>query len=151
MGSASYRAPATFSARAPSSSGSITGQRFALPTTTRSLDDGRTREKNHRGRVKSSTSLPQFVFNLLRDGDRTIVSWINEEEKEFIVVDSQRLASLWGDEKRNNTMNFDKLSRAMRTFYKKGIFRPVRDKRLVYQFGDSFVPVVETKPRPFVF
>ena len=51
------------------------------------------------------------------------------------IVDSVRVAELWGKRKNRPAMNFDKLSRSLRQYYKKGIMKKTsRPQRLVYQF-----------------
>lgn len=45
------------------------------------------------------------------------------------------MARLWGVRKNRPAMNYDKLSRSIRQYYKKGIIRkPDISQRLVYQF-----------------
>jgi len=96
-------------------------------------------EKNHRGRSRTARSLWQFMLDLLQDRktNPSIVAWVNKESMEFRVNDSNHLGHLWGVEKENPTMNFDKLSRAIRFYYKKNVFQPVANKRLIYKFGDQ--------------
>jgi len=44
-------------------------------------------------------------------------------------------ATLWGKRKNRPAMNYDKLSRSLRQYYKKGIMKKTeRSQRLVYQF-----------------
>lgn len=42
--------------------------------------------------------------------------------------------ALWGAEKNNPNMNFDKLSRALRDYYKTNIIKKVKGEPHVYQF-----------------
>uniref|UniRef100_A0A8C0EYE4 SAM pointed domain containing ETS transcription factor n=1 Tax=Bubo bubo TaxID=30461 RepID=A0A8C0EYE4_BUBBB len=54
----------------------------------------------------------------------------------FKIEDSAQVARLWGIRKNRPAMNYDKLSRSIRQYYKKGIIRkPDISQRLVYQFG----------------
>ncbi|KAG7257091.1 hypothetical protein CRUP_010964, partial [Coryphaenoides rupestris] len=51
------------------------------------------------------------------------------------IEDSAHVARLWGLRKNRPAMNYDKLSRSIRQYYKKGIIRkPDVSQRLVYQF-----------------
>eukprot|EP00117_Sycon_ciliatum_P006665 scpid42551/ scgid3445/ ETS domain-containing protein Elk-1 len=50
-----------------------------------------------------------------------IIRWSNKEEGAFKIVDSQLLSGLWGLYKKRLEMNFDKMSRAMRYYYRKDI------------------------------
>ncbi|KAI8499342.1 hypothetical protein Bbelb_231060 [Branchiostoma belcheri] len=53
----------------------------------------------------------------------------------FKIEDSVQVARLWGIRKSRPAMNYDKLSRSIRQYYKKGIIRkPDQAQRLVYQF-----------------
>jgi len=52
-------------------------------------------------------------------------------------VDSVLVAKLWATVKKNKKMNYEKLSRAMRYYYKQNIFGIVENKRLVYRFGSK--------------
>jgi len=47
------------------------------------------------------------------------------------------VAKLWGSKKDNIDMNYEKLSRAMRYYYKSQVLLPVYGKRLVYKFGPT--------------
>ncbi|KAM8863917.1 SAM pointed domain-containing Ets transcription factor-like isoform 2-T3 [Spinachia spinachia] len=63
------------------------------------------------------------------------ISWLNKEKGIFKIEDSALVARLWGIRKNRPAMNYDKLSRSIRQYYKKGIIRkPDVSRRLVYQF-----------------
>ena len=96
-------------------------------------------EKNHRGRSRTARSLWQFILDLLDDEvyNPSTISWIDQDSMEFKVNNTQKLGILWGREKDNPTMNFDKLSRAIRFYYGKNVFQPVTNKRLIYKFGET--------------
>jgi len=58
----------------------------------------------------------------------------------FKIEDSVRVAKLWGERKNRPQMNYDKLSRSIRQYYKKGIIRKTdNSKRLVYQFCPGYM------------
>lgn len=64
-----------------------------------------------------------------------MIRWLDRKEGVFKIEDSQAVARLWGLRKNRPLMNYDKLSRSLRQYYKKGIMRKtVRSQRLVYQF-----------------
>jgi len=51
-----------------------------------------------------------------------------------------RVAKLWGERKNRPQMNYDKLSRSIRQYYKKGIIKKTANsKRLVYQFCPAYM------------
>ena len=57
----------------------------------------------------------------------------------FKIEDSTRVAKLWGQRKNRPAMNYDKLSRSIRQYYKKGIIKKTENsKRLVYQFQPQY-------------
>ncbi|KAG7478471.1 hypothetical protein MATL_G00081040 [Megalops atlanticus] len=63
------------------------------------------------------------------------IRWLNQEKGIFKIEDSAHVARLWGLRKNRPAMNYDKLSRSIRQYYKKGIIRkPAVSQRLVYQF-----------------
>merc|ERR1719278_1569538 len=89
------------------------------------------------GRRKSGTKkITQWILSLLRDPDYNprVISWDNEEKGVFYITDTAKFAKLWGMRKKNPSMNYEKLSRAMRYYYKNGELIAV-DKRTTYQFG----------------
>ena len=76
-----------------------------------------------------------FILDLLsgeRD-DSPCVAW-ETSDGEFCVVDPDRLATAWGRQKRRANMTFDKLTRALRYYYERGILRKVCGKRYNYHF-----------------
>ncbi|KAK3602099.1 hypothetical protein CHS0354_030447 [Potamilus streckersoni] len=79
----------------------------------------------------------EFIRNLLRDPrfNPSYICWDNEEEGKFRIIKSKELARLWGSKKGNINMTFEKMSRAMRYYYKKKVLAPVLGKRLIYSFG----------------
>ncbi|XP_050527664.1 uncharacterized protein LOC126897820 [Daktulosphaira vitifoliae] len=65
----------------------------------------------------------------------TIIRWLDRPKGVFKIEDSVAVAKLWGRRKNRPAMNYDKLSRSIRQYYKKGIMKKTeRSQRLVYQF-----------------
>ncbi|CAN9515331.1 unnamed protein product [Ophioblennius macclurei] len=63
------------------------------------------------------------------------IRWLDKEKGIFKIEDSAYVARLWGIRKNRPAMNYDKLSRSIRQYYKKGIIRkPEVSGRLIYQF-----------------
>ncbi|CAH8546963.1 unnamed protein product [Dicrocoelium dendriticum] len=63
-----------------------------------------------------------------------LIRWTNKQG-EFILLQAESVAKLWGLRKdRNHRMNYDKLSRALRYYYEKNIIRKVHGHKFVYQF-----------------
>jgi len=89
----------------------------------------------------------EFVRDLLHieKYNPSVIRWENVEEGEFRIVDSVMVSQLWATVRGNKRMNFEKLSRAMRYYYKYKIFEIAPNKRLVYKFGPC---ATGWKPRP---
>ncbi|XP_061827756.1 SAM pointed domain-containing Ets transcription factor-like isoform X1 [Nerophis lumbriciformis] len=86
-------------------------------------------------------SQPIHLWQFLRDlllkphNYSRCIRWLNKEKGIFKIEDSAYVARLWGIRKNRPAMNYDKLSRSIRQYYKKGIIRkPEVSRRLVYQF-----------------
>ena len=95
------------------------------------------------GPIRGSSSnihLWQFVKELLNQSQHSgCIHWVDRDQGIFKIVDSVRVAELWGKRKNRPAMNFDKLSRSLRQYYKKGIMKKTsRPQRLVYQFCSPY-------------
>ncbi len=111
--------------------------------------------KGRRGRPrKHAVKIPLpplyvFIRNLLhsRAYNPRVISWVSDSQGIFKVTDTQEFARTWGLMKANRSeeMNYEKMSRAMRYHYgsekqgRKGHLGMVREKRLVYRFGELAV------------
>ncbi|XP_044728377.1 DNA-binding protein D-ETS-4-like isoform X2 [Chrysoperla carnea] len=85
----------------------------------------------------SHIHLWQFLKELLASPTLygTAIRWLDRGKGVFKIEDSVRVARLWGKRKNRPAMNYDKLSRSIRQYYKKGIMKKTeRSQRLVYQF-----------------
>lgn len=57
----------------------------------------------------------QFLWELLQNPEhKDIVRWENKQQKIFKLLNSRRVAQLWGIRKRNPEMTYDKMSRGIR-------------------------------------
>jgi hypothetical protein len=108
--------------------------------------------KGRRGRPRKhavKVSLPPlyvFIRNMLhnRAYNPKVVSWVSEDQGVFKVNSTSDFAKTWGLMKsnRNEEMTYEKMSRAMRYHYgstkqgRKGHLAMVKEKRLVYRFGE---------------
>jgi len=78
-----------------------------------------------------------FLQQLLNDpGQRytSYIQWKNKETGVFKIADPAGLARLWGIQKNHLSMNYDKMSRALRYYYRVNILRKVQGERHCYQF-----------------
>lgn len=76
----------------------------------------------------------QFLLELLTDKMcREVIAWVGEEG-EFKLVNPEVVAQMWGQRKNKPTMNYEKLSRALRYYYDGDMIAKVHGKRFVYKF-----------------
>ncbi|NXU98322.1 GABPA protein, partial [Cettia cetti] len=76
----------------------------------------------------------QFLLELLTDKDaRDCISWVGDEG-EFKLNQPELVAQKWGQRKNKPTMNYEKLSRALRYYYDGDMICKVQGKRFVYKF-----------------
>ncbi|KAM4721907.1 ETS-related transcription factor Elf-5 [Rhinophrynus dorsalis] len=94
--------------------------------------------RSRAGAHTSGSHLWEFLRDLLLSPEENngILDWEDQSQGIFRVVKSEALARMWGKRKRNDKMNYEKLSRALRHYYKTGILERV-DRRLVYKFGKN--------------
>jgi len=91
-------------------------------------------------RKKGSTlKISQWIVKLLRDPatNPSVIMWEDEPEGKFRVINSNAFAQLWAVEKKNPAMNYEKLSRAMRYYYRNKEIEMVKGERLTYKFGPN--------------
>merc|ERR1739844_454306 len=91
-----------------------------------------TPELNTNGRL-----LWDFLQQLLNDAQQrytSYIAWKNKDTGVFKIVDPSGLARLWGIQKNHLSMNYDKMSRALRYYYRVNILRKVQGERHCYQF-----------------
>ncbi len=89
----------------------------------------------------SHIHLWQFLKELLSQPTvhGSAIRWLDRQRGVFKIEDSVRVAKLWGKRKNRPAMNYDKLSRSIRQYYRKGIMKKTeRSQRLVYQFCQPY-------------
>ncbi|WAR04666.1 GABPA-like protein [Mya arenaria] len=76
----------------------------------------------------------QFLLELLTDKDcREVIQWVGDDG-EFKLNNPEMVAQMWGARKNKPTMNYEKLSRALRYYYDGDMIAKVHGKRFVYKF-----------------
>ncbi|XP_054567242.1 ETS translocation variant 2 [Eptesicus fuscus] len=86
---------------------------------------------NHRGPIQ----LWQFLLELLQDEARSsCIRWTGNS-LEFQLCDPKEVARLWGERKRKPGMNYEKLSRGLRYYYRRDIVRKSGGRKYTYRFG----------------
>jgi len=118
--------------KSPNSKGPRSPKEGIPQTPTSSVKEGETPELNTNGRL-----LWDFLQQLLNDPQQrytSYIAWKNKETGVFKIVDPAGLAKLWGIQKNHLSMNYDKMSRALRYYYRVNILRKVQGERHCYQF-----------------
>uniref|UniRef100_A0A182F1U2 ETS domain-containing protein n=1 Tax=Anopheles albimanus TaxID=7167 RepID=A0A182F1U2_ANOAL len=113
----------------PGGGGSASGGAF-LPVKREFFPDNP--EPNTNGRL-----LWDFLQQLLNDPSQRYggyIAWKCRDTGVFKIVDPAGLAKLWGKQKNHLSMNYDKMSRALRYYYRVNILRKVQGERHCYQF-----------------
>ncbi|OBS80038.1 hypothetical protein A6R68_21760, partial [Neotoma lepida] len=76
-----------------------------------------------------------YVYQLLSDSRyENFIRWEDKESKIFRIVDPNGLARLWGNHKNRTNMTYEKMSRALRHYYKLNIIRKEPGQRLLFRF-----------------
>merc|ERR1712212_647172 len=91
-------------------------------------------------RKKGSTlKISQWIVELLRNPETnpSVIMWEDEPAGKFRVINSNAFAQLWAKVKKNPAMNYEKLSRAMRYYYRNKEIKMVKGERLTYKFGPN--------------
>lgn len=94
---------------------------LALASSSRSVNSGQ-------------IQLWQFLLELLTDREhKDAIQWVGTEG-EFKLNQPEAVAQLWGQRKNKPSMNYEKLSRALRYYYDGDMISKVQGKRFVYKF-----------------
>ena len=89
---------------------------------------------NNNNSGSGQIQLWQFLLELLTERNMGhVISWEGDEGA-FKLVDPELVAQLWGKRKNKPSMNYEKLSRALRYYYDGDLIHKVCGKRFVYQF-----------------
>ncbi|KAF5290077.1 hypothetical protein FQA39_LY14858 [Lamprigera yunnana] len=76
----------------------------------------------------------QFLLELLTTREyKSVIHWLGNDG-EFKLNNPEIVAQLWGERKNKPTMNYEKLSRALRYYYDGDMISKVHGKRFVYKF-----------------
>lgn len=115
------------SGRQQKSFGRAPRQRTIMVPSERSSPGNRT---GNNGQIQ----LWQFLLELLTDKDcREVIQWVGDEG-EFKLNNPEMVAQMWGQRKNKLSMNYEKLSRALRYYYDGDMIAKVHGKRFVYKF-----------------
>uniref|UniRef100_A0A2C9JEJ4 ETS domain-containing protein n=1 Tax=Biomphalaria glabrata TaxID=6526 RepID=A0A2C9JEJ4_BIOGL len=96
--------------------------------------DGHSHDESH-GPGSGQVQLWQFLLELLSESTNdNCIKWLGNKG-EFRMIDPEEVARRWGKRKNKPSMNYDKVSRAMRYYYDKMILSKVQGKRYTYRFN----------------
>lgn len=77
----------------------------------------------------------EFIHQLLQNPMFSqLVCWESEKELIFRINNPTGLAHMWGKQKNRTNMTYEKLSRALRYYYRMNIIKKVSGKRLTYKY-----------------
>lgn len=87
------------------------------------------------GRIADCRLLWDYVYQLLSDSRyENYIRWEDRDTKVFRIMDPNGLARLWGNHKNRTNMTYEKMSRALRHYYKLNIIRKEPGQRLLFRF-----------------
>ncbi|XP_074833981.1 transcription factor ETV7 isoform X2 [Carettochelys insculpta] len=87
-----------------------------------------------------------YVYQLLSDSRyEPYIKWEDKEAKIFRVVDPNGLARLWGNHKNRVNMTYEKMSRALRHYYKHNIIKKEPGQKLLFRFLKSHGEILQDK------
>ncbi|XP_077357178.1 transcription factor ETV6 isoform X2 [Festucalex cinctus] len=87
------------------------------------------------GRIADCRLLWDYVYQLLSDSRyENYIRWEDPDNKIFRIMDPNGLARLWGNHKNRTNMTYEKMSRALRHYYKLNIIRKEPGQRLLFRF-----------------
>ncbi|KDR14118.1 uncharacterized protein LOC110834832 [Zootermopsis nevadensis] len=96
------------------------------------------------GRIER-VMLWRFLLNLLEDPRNSpCIHWVQRDEGIFRILNTDWLARLWGRRHGNPRMTYEKMARAMRTYYRSKVLQPVPrlrnlPRKLVYKFNPAVI------------
>ncbi|XP_064417720.1 transcription factor ETV6 isoform X6 [Latimeria chalumnae] len=99
------------------------------------------------GRIADCRLLWDYVYQLLSDSRyENFIRWEDKDSKVFRIVDPNGLARLWGNHKNRTNMTYEKMSRALRHYYKLNIIRKEPGQRLLFRFMKTPDEIMSGRP-----
>ncbi|NWW34182.1 ETV7 factor, partial [Panurus biarmicus] len=87
------------------------------------------------GKIADCRLLWEYVYQLLSDRRyEPYIRWEDRDAKVFRVVNPNGLAQLWGNHKNRMNMTYEKMSRALRHYYKLNIIKKEPGQKLLFRF-----------------
>lgn len=87
------------------------------------------------GKIEGCRFLWDYLHKLLEDKRyESYIRWEDKELKIFRLVDPNKIATFWGNHKNRPNMNYDKMSRALRQYYKINLLKKESGMKLTFRF-----------------
>ncbi|XP_065911469.1 transcription factor ETV6-like [Dysidea avara] len=84
--------------------------------------------------IPKTAQLYEFILKVLNNPiNQHILSWKDKSKGIFYINDTKAFARLWGLHRNSESMSYEKLSRAMRYYYRRNILEQIKGRRL-YKF-----------------
>ncbi|KAM6044089.1 transcription factor ETV7 isoform 1-T1 [Chlamydotis macqueenii] len=98
------------------------------------------------GKIADCRLLWDYVYQLL-SGSRyePYIKWEDKEAKVFRVVNPNGLAELWGNHKNRMNMTYEKMSHALRHYYKLNIIKKEPGQKLLFRFFKTPGEIIHEK------
>ncbi|NXP29743.1 ETV7 factor, partial [Scytalopus superciliaris] len=98
------------------------------------------------GKIADCRLLWEYVYQLLSDSRyEPYIRWEDKQAKVFRVVNPNGLAQLWGNHKNRVNMTYEKMSRALRHYYKLNIIKKEPGQKLLFRFLKTPGEIVHEK------
>ncbi|NWS35256.1 ETV7 factor, partial [Polioptila caerulea] len=98
------------------------------------------------GKIADCRLLWEYVWELLSDGRyEPYIRWEDRDAKVFRIINPHGLARLWGNHKNRMNMTYEKMSRALRHYYKLNIIKKEPGQKLLFRFLKTPEEVVHEK------
>uniref|UniRef100_A0A8C3CUC2 Transcription factor ETV6 n=1 Tax=Cairina moschata TaxID=8855 RepID=A0A8C3CUC2_CAIMO len=98
------------------------------------------------GKIADCRLLWDYVYQLLSDSRyMPYIKWEDKEAKVFRIVNPNGLAQLWGNHKNRMNMTYEKMSRALRHYYKLNIIKKEPGQKLLFRFLKTPGEIVHEK------
>ncbi|XP_052554429.1 transcription factor ETV7 isoform X2 [Tympanuchus pallidicinctus] len=98
------------------------------------------------GKIADCRLLWDYIYQLLSDSRyEPYIKWEDKEAKLFRIVNPHGLAHLWGNHKNRMNMTYEKMSRALRHYYKLNIIKREPGQKLLFRFLKTPEEIIQEK------
>ncbi|NXT65985.1 ETV7 factor, partial [Chaetops frenatus] len=98
------------------------------------------------GKIADCRLLWEYLYQLLSDGRyQPYIRWEDRAAKVFRIANPNGLAQLWGNHKNRKNMTYEKMSRALRHYYKLNIIKKEPGQKLLFRFLKTPGEIVHEK------